>query len=256
MRRSIAVIAIAAIALVGSTAVTASAADPGQINACRNLVTGGLRLPATGGQCRSGSDLLAEQPISWSTSGPAGPQGPAGQRGDTGPAGPPGPAGPTGPSGNAEVYVDLEQVITAIGLPHDPRGEIINELSRTPELPAGSYYITSSVTIFKPNLEIPYWVTGYCQIYLSVQETEDGAYNSAVLTGQRSFSFAREEWGRITLSLVTAVSDIADNYRANVSLSCSGQASDPSLFNENSYPMYAEDATITAWPVAAVHAAP
>jgi len=130
---------------------------------------------------------------------------------------------------------------------------MVNDLGRTSELPAGSYYITASVTIFKPNLIVPYALRGFCQPYLMVQESEDSPFEARLLPGKRAFSFSNEEYGRTSLGLVSVATDIGDFLHAYVFLSCTAQASDPTLFNDNVAPAYADYPVVTAWPVAAVH---
>jgi large repetitive protein len=87
----------AATALAGGGALVPLPPAEAEINACRKLTNGVLRVPGREGRCRRN-----EQPLSWNVSGPPGPpgaRGPAGPTGEQGPSGPPGEPGPAGPSG-------------------------------------------------------------------------------------------------------------------------------------------------------------
>jgi Lamin Tail Domain/Collagen triple helix repeat (20 copies) len=105
---AVAVVALvtAATAFAGGAALVPLPPGEAEINACRKLSNGVLRVPGPRGRCRRN-----EQPLSWNVAGPPGPrgepgpagppgeQGPSGPRGDAGPAGPQGPPGPQGPQG-------------------------------------------------------------------------------------------------------------------------------------------------------------
>ncbi len=64
------------------------------IAACRNEVSGLLRVPTGHASCRQG-----EQPLAWNVGGPRGPRGEAGPQGVAGPQGSAGSAGERGPAG-------------------------------------------------------------------------------------------------------------------------------------------------------------
>jgi Collagen triple helix repeat (20 copies) len=120
---AVAVVALgtAATALAGGGALAPLAPAEAEINACRKIPNGLLRVPGPGGRCRRN-----EQPLSWNVAGPPGPRGepgpagppgergPSGPPGDAGPAGPPGPPGPQGPPGppgeGLEALSDLEGI--------------------------------------------------------------------------------------------------------------------------------------------------
>ncbi|MGD0401422.1 MAG: hypothetical protein ABSC04_21235 [Syntrophobacteraceae bacterium] len=85
-------------AFLGSTVIPVTADNV--INACVNKKTGTVRIVSEPGKCRR-----AEEPLSWTQTGPPGEQGPAGlpgpkgEQGSVGPAGPQGEQGPVGPQG-------------------------------------------------------------------------------------------------------------------------------------------------------------
>jgi type VI protein secretion system component Hcp len=87
-------IGVAAIGVIGLSALAWAATTGGVIDACVGPF-GVLRL-SENGECRH-----HEQHIRWNVSGPQGPAGPQGQPGATGPQGPAGPAGPGGGSSDA-----------------------------------------------------------------------------------------------------------------------------------------------------------
>jgi len=94
---------VALAVLGGAGALTAlattRAAESSVIQACKQRVTGLLRVVASPSQCTK-----RELPISWNIQGPAGspgPTGPQGSKGDPGPAGPQGERGAAGPQGPA-----------------------------------------------------------------------------------------------------------------------------------------------------------
>ena len=109
-RRTLALAAVAALAMVGGFAYAAIPDANGVYTACKLRATGTIRLidkslPATSflGRC-----TLLEDEISWSHTGPRGPQGIQGAKGDRGEQGPqgvqgekgePGEQGPPGPQG-------------------------------------------------------------------------------------------------------------------------------------------------------------
>jgi hypothetical protein len=123
---AVAVVALgtAATALAGGGALVPLPPGESEINACRKLSSGLLRVPGPAGRCRRN-----EQPLSWNVAGPPGPrgepgadgppgeQGPSGPPGEAGPQGPPGPQGPQGPSGppgeGLEALADLEGISCA-----------------------------------------------------------------------------------------------------------------------------------------------
>jgi len=90
----------AAILLAAAAGATLAASTVGgtesaaTITACRQVVTGYLRVPSKGAGCRH-----QEEPLTWNVKGPKGDPGSAGPPGPEGPAGPPGPAGPQGAAG-------------------------------------------------------------------------------------------------------------------------------------------------------------
>jgi hypothetical protein len=96
---AVAVVALgtAATALAGGGALVPLPPAEAEINACRKLSSGLLRVPGPAGRCRRN-----ERPLSWNVAGRPGPRGepgPAGPPGEQGPPGPPGDAGPAGPQG-------------------------------------------------------------------------------------------------------------------------------------------------------------
>jgi len=84
----------------GGGMLLASDTSTNEILACKNTVSGGIRVVASQSDCRQSETLLR-----WNVVGPAGPtgpqgvMGPAGPQGDVGPQGPSGPAGPAGADG-------------------------------------------------------------------------------------------------------------------------------------------------------------
>lgn len=82
--------------LAGAAIVSAAPGDDGFIHACRNNLSGSIRVLNASGPC-----FGWETPVSWSAdgSGPTGPTGPTGATGGTGPSGPSGPTGATGSTG-------------------------------------------------------------------------------------------------------------------------------------------------------------
>lgn len=117
----VAVLAAAAVAMVGSVAWATIPDAGGVIRGCYQSSTGVLRvIDVDLDACRP-----AETSLDWSQAGPPGPAGPGGpagpqgppgvdgapgQAGSQGPEGPPGPAGPAGPQGPAGAMQELELV--------------------------------------------------------------------------------------------------------------------------------------------------
>jgi hypothetical protein len=90
-------VAAAAAAVAAVASADRGSGSAGVIHACRNVVTGRLRVVDPGTVCR-----FREAPLDWNVTGPqgpVGPDGPAGPAGEQGPEGPVGPAGPEGPAG-------------------------------------------------------------------------------------------------------------------------------------------------------------
>jgi hypothetical protein len=94
-------LAVAAVALIGGSALGALAAnharDNSVIQACKLKMTGALRAVTDPSKC-----TRREVPLAWNVQGPAGvagPTGPQGAKGDAGPAGQQGERGAAGPQG-------------------------------------------------------------------------------------------------------------------------------------------------------------
>ena len=129
-KRSLMIAALSGVLLVGAggLATASSAAAPITIDACKNNLTGALRIPPNG-VCITRPAILRETAVQWSVTGPAGPAGPAGVAGAPGPRGnqgamgfqgPQGIQGPPGPAGSVGVPHILRQNVTADqGLPSD-----------------------------------------------------------------------------------------------------------------------------------------
>lgn len=124
-------------------------AGTGVIYGCYNNTNGSARIiDNTTTSCKNG-----ETTIQWNQTGPAGPQGPTGPtgpQGATGPQGVPGPQGATGPqgvagppgtNGTSNLYISEKEgyPIRDIRTP-----EVLNSLN----LPAGSYLVTATITVF------------------------------------------------------------------------------------------------------------
>jgi hypothetical protein len=86
----------AAVAAAAGVALASIPDADGVVHACRNAVSGRLRVVPAGTTCRDG-----ERALRWNVRGPQGEPGPAGPAGAAGAAGPAGPAGPEGPAGPA-----------------------------------------------------------------------------------------------------------------------------------------------------------
>lgn len=145
--------AITAALVLGAGTVTAVADIPGAdgtIQACRSIRGGALRVidSESGEACRP-----AEEPLSWSETGPqgepgpqgpTGPQGPAGPQGETGPqgpAGPVGPSGPTGPRGPSDGYIaETSQQDWSVNVHNYTTVQSL-------ELSAGQYLLMATVTL-------------------------------------------------------------------------------------------------------------
>jgi hypothetical protein len=137
---SVAVIALAAVAVGGALAAIPSA--NGIIHGCYKQFAGTLRVidADAAEKCTS-----KEKPLAWNAQGPKGDKGdpgPPGPPGPTGASGPPGPQGPPGPAGPAGA--STATFVGATGVRVD--GEVLTQVvSKT--LPAGSWTLVATANL-------------------------------------------------------------------------------------------------------------
>ncbi len=135
-RRFASTAAVLAVGAIAITTVSASASSTSTsaatITACRNVVTGVLRLPPSGQSCISLPGPVRETPVTWNGAGSPGPVGPAGPQGAPGATGPKGDQGDAGPAGPAELYRSSASVLA-------PLTGVLEPVAPPLTVPAGSY---------------------------------------------------------------------------------------------------------------------
>ena len=135
-RRFASTAAALAVGAIAITTVSASASSTSTsaatITACRNVVTGVLRLPASGQSCISLPGPVRETPVTWNGAGSPGPVGPAGPQGAPGATGPKGEQGDAGPAGPTELYRSNASVLAALT-------GVLEPVAPPLTVPAGSY---------------------------------------------------------------------------------------------------------------------
>jgi Collagen triple helix repeat (20 copies) len=170
-----AIVSIAAIffGLSGAVAQQPATTAAQVIYACKNNITGDLKVVA------QGTTLCPRNwtSLSWNVAGPAGPQGPQGLQGVAGPQGPQGPQGLSGPPGlpgapgaNGSALAASQFVCPTQSIPSTPfaisftnasstAGNFGNSISLPPNITSSTTIILSQAGTYDINVAIDVFVT-------------------------------------------------------------------------------------------------